>query len=127
MAEICFTLTKGRTEEDLFEDTAILNGYTDTVSEVKHVTVGNLTKAEMESYVYPDDTVEGSKKVESFTEDGTTTFTISYDRNVVSLNPETAIEFGEKIVLSSFARQDAETNGQAVKLRAQLEYDAMSK
>lgn len=116
-----------RTASDVYKDTALLNGYESELTSIEEVKEEGLTEAERNAYKYPSDMVAGSNKVEKFTrEDGTVDFTVTYKKEVKTPNPETAEQFGKKLVQKEFAVRDSQLAGDAEKKRAELEYELLN-
>ena len=116
MTSISFDLREGRTENNVYEDTAIVNGWESQVEDINEVTVDPY---DVDTFEEPANMVEGSLK--TFTTDEKVVAT--YQTLTMIDNPVTDIVFGEKIVRGSFGLHDAELSGKAETRKAKQEYN----
>jgi len=120
MGTITFNLPDGREAVDIYEDTAIVDGYKNTITEAHES--GLLTEAELANYVFPEGAEETSRTINSYTQtDASVLYKIHY--KVTVPNPITLIEHGEQIVKNMFAKEDAILAGKALETRMKTAYN----
>lgn len=115
MSVITIKIRDGRTEEEVYADTALLHGYQAEI----------VTTEEKQELDQPADweAPEGAYDiVKKPAEDGSFV-SITYKVDVKTPNPMTNIEFGRYAVARKFAEQDVELEGNATKLRAKAGYN----
>ena len=118
---IQITLREGRTAEEVYSDTALVNGYIPNTTE--DFITDLLTEDQKNAFEYPEGTTEDSKKIQAFTQDDKTTILYKTSYTVESPNPETEQEFGQKIVAKIFGKMDSDTEGKAATIRAKKKYN----
>jgi len=108
--KLTIQLRDGRTETQVYEDSAVVQGWTPTITQITshEITDGS-------------EVPEGATNVQTFTnEDGER---VTYDLEETIDNPQTAEEFGKEVVRRKFAEQDAQLESDAVKIKAMEGYN----